>query len=189
MSVLVIEPPARLVSLEDMKAHLRVTVDDEDALIGAYIDAACAWIDGPNGWLGQCIGAQVIEVTYGDGRGLTDWAYGRPIVPPMGPLLGFVGIKYRDRDGVEHDADVGELYVADGAIDGFLGAAWAGAANRVRLQYRAGFETVPPPVAQAVKLLVGQWFRNRSAVNVGNIVNQLPNGVKALLGPYHRRRV
>jgi hypothetical protein len=107
----------------------------------------------------------------------------------MGPLLGVVEITYRDRDGVEHDADVEPLYVNNGAVDGFLGAAWAGGANRVRLRYRAGFEVVPPPVTQAVKLLVGQWFRNRSAINVGNIVNELPNGVKALLGPYWFRRI
>lgn len=189
MNVLVVTPPARLVSLDDMKAHLRVTTGDEDGLIESYIDAGCGWIDGPDGWLGQCIGSQVLEVRYGDGRGLTDWAVGRPIVPPMGPLLDVVEVEYWDRDGVNHALDVGTLYVEDGAVHGHLGAAWAGGANRVRLRYRAGFDPVPKPVAQAVKLLVGQWFRNRSAVNVGNIVNELPNGVKALLGPYWIRRV
>lgn len=189
MGVLVVTPPARLVSLDDMKAHLRVTTDDEDDLIGAYIDAAGSWIDGPNGWLGQCIGSQVLEVRYGAGRWLEEWMRPYPIRPPMGPVLEVVELEYWDRQGIAHTVDVSGFLVEDGLIDGYRGAAWVAAANRVRLRYRAGFETVPMAVCQAVKLLVGQWFRNRSATNVGNIVTELPNGVRALLGPYRVIRV
>ncbi|RZJ06113.1 MAG: phage gp6-like head-tail connector protein [Brevundimonas sp.] len=189
MNVLVVTPPERLVSLDDMKAHLRVTTDDEDDLIGAYIDAAGSWLDGPHGWLGQCIGPQVLEVRYGNGRGLTDWAFRSALTPPMGPLLSVVEVEYWDREGVAQPLDVEGLYVEDGQVQGYAGAAWVLGANRVRLRYRAGFDPVPKSICQAVKLLVGQWFRNRSAINVGNIVNELPNGVKALLGPYWIRRI
>ncbi|MGN8117510.1 head-tail connector protein [Labrys sp. 22185] len=34
-----------MISLEDMKAHLNVTFDDDDALITAKIEAAQAWIE------------------------------------------------------------------------------------------------------------------------------------------------
>ncbi len=188
MGVLVVTPPDRLVSLDDMKAHLRVTTDDEDDLIGAYIDAAGSWIDGPNGWLGQCIGSQVLEVRYGAGRGLTDWLRAPSIRPTMGPLLEVVEIEYWDRQGGAHAADVSGFFVEDGLIYGNQGAAWVTAANRVRLRYRAGFETVPMAVCQAMKLLVGQWFHNRSAVS-SSPSNELPNGVRALLGPYRVIRV
>jgi Phage gp6-like head-tail connector protein len=189
MSVLVVEPPARLVSLEDMKAHLRVTVDDEDALIGAYIDAACGWLDGPDGWLGRCIGSQVLEVFYGPGRGAMPFLREPDLTVPIGPVLDVLAVEYWDRDGVATELELQGIEVRRDLIDWGAAADWLGRTNRVRLRYRAGYAETPAPVAQAIKLLVGQWFRNRSGINIGNIVNQLPNGVKALLGPYHRRRV
>lgn len=189
MSVLVVTPPARLVPLEDMKDHLRVTSGDEDELIEAYIDAACAWLDGPDGWLGRCVGEQVLEVRYGTGRGLTAFDAGPNIIVPIGPVISVVEAEYWDRDGVAADLDVETFELRHDVVDWGAETAWVGRANRVRLRYRAGYADPPKPILQAVKLLVGQWYRNRSAINVGNIVNELPNGVKALLGPYHRRRV
>jgi hypothetical protein len=100
MSVLVVEPPARLVSLEDMKAHLRVTADDEDALIEAYIDAACGWLDGPDGWLGRCIGSQVIEVFYGSGAGAFPYLREPHLTVPIGPVQEVLEVEYWGHDGV-----------------------------------------------------------------------------------------
>jgi uncharacterized phiE125 gp8 family phage protein len=189
MSVLVVEPPARLVSLEDMKAHLRVTADDEDALIEAYIDAACGWLDGPDGWLGRCIGSQVIEVFYGSGAGAFPYLREPHLTVPIGPVQEVLEVEYWGHDGVGVALDLAGVETRRDLIDWGAAATWPSRTNRVRLRYRAGFAETPAPVAQAIKLLVGQWFRNRSGINIGNIVNQLPNGVKALLGPYHRRRV
>lgn len=68
MSVRVIEPPARLVTLEEAKTFLRV-LDDSDAetdnLISALIVAAQAEFDGPTGWVGRCFGEQRLEWTGG----------------------------------------------------------------------------------------------------------------------------
>jgi uncharacterized phiE125 gp8 family phage protein len=189
MSVLVVTPPARLVPLNDMKDHLRVTSGDEDELIEAYIDAASAWLDGPDGWLGRCVGEQVLEVLYGAGRGLTAFDGTRDIVVPIGPIISLVEVEYWDREGVASGLEIADFHLRRDAVFWAGDAAWVGRANRVRLRYRAGYASPPKPILQAVKLLVGQWYRNRSAINVGNIVNELPNGVKALLGPYHRRRV
>ncbi len=57
----VIDPPAPLVTLERVKAHLRVDGAEEDDLIAVYIAAAQATIDGPGGWLGRALGRQTIE--------------------------------------------------------------------------------------------------------------------------------
>lgn len=46
-----------------------------------------------------------------------------------------------------------------------------------------------PSFKAAALLLVGQFFRHRMAINVGNIVNELPFGVPSLLDPYRTIRV
>ena len=181
MSVLVITPPEPIVSLDTAKAHLRVTTDDEDALITAYLEAAQSSLDGPNGWLGRAIGLQTLEWLSDDfPDGCT------PL--PFGPVQEVEQVGYTDVSGDELTVEVDRFVVRpDGRIRLVRGAAWPshdGNPDTVRVRYVAGFDPVPAAVGQAILLLVGQWFRNRSAVNVGNIVNALPNGVEALLAPY-----
>lgn len=50
--------------------------------------------------------------------------------------------------------------------------------------YGAAASTVPTPFVAAMKMLIAHWWSNRSAVVVGNITNDLPQGVEALLWPY-----
>lgn len=45
-----------IVTVEDAKAHMNVTIEDDDALIGAKIDAAEAWI-------GKFIGSPLDDAT------------------------------------------------------------------------------------------------------------------------------
>lgn len=42
---------------------------------------------------------------------------------------------------------------------------------------------VPEAVLAAMKLLIAHWYENRTAVNIGNIVNEVPLTVNALLWP------
>ncbi|MGV3580002.1 head-tail connector protein [Brevundimonas sp.] len=181
MAVVVITPPEPLVSLEDAKDHLRVTEGDEDGLIEGYIAAASAWIDGPAGWLGRSIGEQTLEL-----RGNV-FACGERL--PFGPVIAVTEIHYVDAQGVDQLLDPTIYQIVEGGLASAHGRSWPslrGDAEGVRILYQAGEDTVPAQVRQAVLLLVGQWFRNRMAVNVGNIANELPFGVEALLSPLRR---
>lgn len=180
MSVLVVTPPEPLVSITDAKTHLREP-EGADELIKSYIAAASAWIDGPNGWLGRSIGQQTLEF-----RGHVFSACDRL---PYGPVQSIETVQYVDPVGVEQTLGPDTYILAGGRILPAHGASWPsvrGDAEGVRIRYVAGEDVVPPQVRQAVLLLVGQWFRNRMAVNVGNIVNELPFGVEALLSPLRR---
>jgi uncharacterized phiE125 gp8 family phage protein len=53
--------------------------------------------------------------------------------------------------------------------------------NNVVIRFVAGYSTLPAEIKHAILMLVAFWFDNRSTVNVGNIVNNLPWGVEALL--------
>lgn len=179
MAVLVVTPPDPLVSLEEAKAHLKVTTDDEDDLIEIYVAAASAHVDGPFGILKRAVGRQTLEVRANVFTGI-----GRL---PLESTESITSVVYIDHEGVERMAEP-ELYSLTEGLFGLApGFAWPrlrGDANGVRVRYLAGFDPVPTPIKQAVLLMVAQWFRNRMAVNVGNVVNEMPNGVKALLAPY-----
>lgn len=56
-------PAAAIVSLPEVKAHLRVDHAHEDTLIQAYLDAATSWIDGFDGVLGRCVLEQTWRAT------------------------------------------------------------------------------------------------------------------------------
>lgn len=179
MNVLVVTPPAPLVTLDEAREHLRVTTFNEDSLIEGYLRAASAHIDGPFGILKRAVGLQTLEV-----RSHVFSAIDRL---PSGPVVSIDHVKYVDTTGAEqtfgdtyYSLDDDRLVLAHG----YRWPALRGDPGGVRIQYQAGFEEVPHPIKQAALLLIGQWFRNRMAVNVGNIVNELPNGVKALLAPY-----
>lgn len=44
--------------------------------------------------------------------------------------------------------------------------------------------TVPAGIKHAMRLMIGNWYENREAVNIGNTTSALPFGVDALLQPY-----
>lgn len=180
MTVLVITPPEPLVTLAEAKAHLRRTlIDDEDTLIEGLINAATSHIDGPHGWLSRAVGQQTLEFRSNVFCGVDRL--------PCGPVQTIEEVRYVDVAGVERTLPDTIYDLSD---DRFLlapGAAWPrvnGSANGVRVKYVAGFANVPAAIKQAALLLIGQWFAVREATNVGNIVNELPFSVRALLSPY-----
>lgn len=179
MAVLVITAPDPLVTLEDVKAHLRVETDDEDVVIEGYIDAASAWIDGPAGWLGRSIGAQVLELRT---EGLS---VGRL---PFGPVDEIVSIVVVDEAGAETTLAPDAYRLIDEVVKPGAGGGWGGvpAQAEVRIRYRAGSDEIPAPIRQAVLLLIGQWFRHRSSVAADGPVGEMPFAVDALLSPFRR---
>lgn len=180
MVVLVITPPEPLVTLAEARAHLRDPDVLENDLISSYIDAASGWIDGPAGWLGRSFGAQTLELQT-DVFDLCDRL-------PFGPVTSITSVKYIDAAGVEQTVSDSVYHTAADRLVLRHGAAWPsvrGDEGGVRIRYVSG-GTVPPQARQAVLLLVGQWFRNRSSVVVGTIGSELPFGVEALLSPLRR---
>lgn len=59
-------PTAQVVTLREMKEHLRVLHDDEDLMIQSLTDAAVSWMDGWDGVLGRCIMPQTWQIDAAD---------------------------------------------------------------------------------------------------------------------------
>lgn len=177
-----IAPPAsEPLSLSEVKLHLRLDEETEDALVTSLIRAAREHVEAmtrralvPQTW------ALVLD----------EWPMGE-LRLPLPPLRAVSGITYRTDDGtvstVEPTTYLVDLDSAVGRVVLNAGRAWPGArlspVNGVRVRFEAGYDTVPEAVKQAMLLIIGHWFQNREAVNVGNIVNTMPFAVEALLWP------
>lgn len=59
--------------------------------------------------------------------------------------------------------------------------------NAVTVRFIAGYgaaAAVPAGIKAAMKLCIGHWWRNREAVDIGNITTELPLAVASLLWPF-----
>jgi uncharacterized phiE125 gp8 family phage protein len=180
MKVVVITPPAPIVTIDEAKKHLLVDHSDDDTLIEALILAATQWLDGPAGWLSRSLGIQVLEL-----QGSIWPCPGDTL--PYPPEVEIVSVQYTDPSGVEHDLPPPWDTEDRPAVRGRPGD--------VRIRYRAGYgsasgnpvvwtNNVPAPIKVAILMLVAQWYRTREPIAVGATIEQLPFAVEALLSPY-----
>lgn len=187
MNIVVITPPAAVVTLEEAKAHLRVDFDDDNALISAMIAAVQGNLDGPDGWLGRAIGAQTLEMRLSSFNG-RDGSGCIPLRCP--PVTGQISVKYVDRDGIEQTIDSSAYrLVGDDMIAPAYNTCWPSARcdhESVKIRYTAGYPTLPPPIKAAILLHVGHLYENREAVSFENFATELPLGAQWLLAPYRR---
>ncbi len=181
MRVLVITPPDPVVSLADAKAHCKVEDDSEDALIGAYVAAATAHIDGPDGWLGRALGVQVLEARF-------DAACGDTIRLPFPPVIELVSISYLNADGVEQMGDLADFELLGRDLVAASAWPWAGGSSRreaVRIRYRAGYTALPAALRAAILLMTDDLYRNRGTVAPGTVsAVPMSTPVENLLAPF-----
>jgi uncharacterized phiE125 gp8 family phage protein len=183
MTVIVIEPPSPVVSVEDAKMHLRVEHSEDDSLIAGLIAAATGWLDGPDGWLGRALGGQVLE-WQADGWPCNDFAL------PYPPLVEVISVSYVDPEGDEQTWDFPTpLYFDDLPTV-------RGRPHDIKIRYRAGYgafnsedppvwvNAIPAQLRAAILMLVAQWYETREAVTVGVSAEEVPMSVKALVQLY-----
>jgi uncharacterized phiE125 gp8 family phage protein len=191
MRVLVITPPAPVVSLDEVKAHCRVDDSDEDALLEVFAAAATSHIDGPDGWLGRALGAQVLEAR-------CDVACGGTIRLPFPPVIELVSVSYLDAAGVEQMADLADVELMGRDLVATGSWPWAGGSSRreaVRIRYRAGYpvddsgdsprSTLPASIRAAILLMTDDLYRNRGTVSPGTVTAvPMSTTVENLLAPH-----
>lgn len=166
--ILVTPPASTVVSLADLKAHLRVDGTDEDLLITTLEAAAVGYLDGWRGVLGRAILSQVWRQEF-DG-----WGDLRLAMPDVSA----VAVTYLDKDGVEQPATTATLrqtatgpYVeADGP-----------ASDRIFVNMTCAMSAQMRATAvMIVKLLVAHWYENRVTVAPANMA-EMPVAASALV--------
>lgn len=185
-TVTVIERPATFVSLDLVKAHVRVDVGDEDALLTLYAAAACASLDGPFGWLGRALGPQTLELREARfdredwrrgpgwawdgvwcGEGWRRWPFARRVPLPYPELIAVESVAFELSDGTETTLSPSGWRVEGDAVVDAAPEPWG--AEAVRVRYRAGFAdaqgdpAVPAAVQAAVLMITAALYANREA--------------------------
>lgn len=183
MGLIVTDPPtAEPISLAEAKAHCRVYGADDDGLLAGYIMAARAHAEV---YTRRALMTQTLALTIDGG-----WPDDQ-IVLPKPPLQSVTSITYVDATGAVQTLAADQYRVDTTAHEGFIerayGVSWPSVRRQSRtivVTYVAGYTQIPEPIRQAMLLLIGHFYENREAVNVGNIVTEFPLGVDALLFPY-----
>lgn len=174
---------ATLVTSTVAKLHLRVTTTDEDTIIAAYLSAAIAWVET---YTGHILAQREVEDTFGEwGEYLT--LYHQPIT--VGDPTPTLVVEYTDDEGdfIEYEARVIRDFKYPWTIHppyGFSFPSLGGPAT-IKVTYTAGYDAGEVPVAlnQAILLLIGHWFMNRSGLQEESL-QEAPLAVKSLCAPY-----
>jgi uncharacterized phiE125 gp8 family phage protein len=167
-----------IVPLADMKDHLQILEDDQDALIGLYRDAAVDMVE------------RYCSLRLAECEGLVWRGESLPSSLRLGagPVSAITEIKWLDQTGTEVTGDEAdwrivrrdEITLKPGRL------LPTGVAAGVEITFDAGYtdETRPAALVQAVKLFAAHLFLHREAVMAGGAANEIPLGFKQLCGQY-----
>lgn len=159
MPAVVVTPPEPIVSVEQAKRHLRVEHGDDDDYIADLVEVATGWLDGPDGWLGRCLGEQVLETAFPADLDPTLRRY------PCPPFLGIV-------------SEIPDVITRTVTVRYRAGYPSTGTGADRK-------STVPAPIRHAILLMVSHLFNNRDAVTTTAAQPAtLPMGVEALLASW-----
>lgn len=183
------QPGEEPVSLQEAKDHLRVTSSDDDAYIAALIVTVRK------------------RVEHHTNRGLITqtWEQKHDAFPPRddmpiqlckNPVQSVTSIEYEDIDGNTQTWSSGNYQVfADNGVTKIAPSPDVDypdtedeRRNAVTITYKVGYgddwNDVPDPIKQAMFLWVGHLYENRESINIGGIVNKVPQTAVWLLDPY-----
>jgi len=178
-------PATSAVNLADVKAHLRITTSDEDGILEAYVNAA---IDIVESKTRRAIISRTFRYEQPE--------FSEDMEIPVAPLVSVQSVQYKNSNGTLTTWDSANYLVDSTSLLGIVRrAAGVGfptvllnSPNGVQVNFTAGygttFDAVPQGLRFIVLMLAGHYFVNRAPVNIGNIVNEVPNTLSYAIDAY-----
>lgn len=161
--------------LEEIKAHLRVTDDEDDAYLDALSVGVREWLESR---LSKALITQTIKLR------LDGWPCSGVIHLPRPPLTSVTSVQYVDSNGVTQTWGASNytasIYRQPGTIRPAYGISYPSlrtVPDNVTITYQAGYAdaaSVPQIVKSAGLVLMGTMFENRESIITGTITAQLP---------------
>ena len=183
------EQKLTVVTLAEAKMQARVSHSFEDSLITSFIAAAYDYLAGRDGWLNRyCLLKESYAVYF---------PAPRPgpftLELPMRPFIDVDAFEWRQGDGSYVAVDPSLFAGTGGDVFGTLarvGGSWpySGPAHPLayRVTFSAGHATaaeIPEPLKQSIRLLVAEFYDNRTA-SADVMRPQALFGLQALAGRY-----
>jgi len=184
MPLLLITPPAsEPVSLAEAKAHLRLTISDDDAYVSSLIGAA----------------RRALEARHGLALMPQHWALFADRWPedgifqiPLWPVSEVESLVSFSEDDTASTIDAAH-YMLDAAsrparVALRTGRTFAPPGRRInglKLSFVAGFDTVPAEIKQAILICAADWYQNRGDEQGGAI----PAAALEALSAYRNTRL
>lgn len=178
-------PAAEPISLADVKAHCRVSHDDEDGVLSACLKAARAMVERSTNRL---MTSRSVVLRLG-GFPSSPRA---EIVLRGGIVTAFASVTYVDPDGVSQLWDAA-AYEADLDVDpARLRLAWNGAWPAVRdwglpvsVAYTAGYPegAVPDDLRHGMLMIAGTLYDHREVLSPETVI-EMPFAVRELIAPH-----
>jgi len=170
------------VSLDEVKAHLRLDIDDDDAYVAGCIAAARQWVE-------EQTKRALMPKTYDQTVDyIWPWKYGNYRIDlEVAPVSAVTSIKYIDTTGAEQTLASSQYIVAGRTHHPFITPAYDVDWPEVRwipdtitVRYTAGdADAVPQAVHRALMILAGHFYEDREG-------GDIPDAVYALISPYRR---
>lgn len=166
--------------LADARAHVRAEGEDEDALVEALRDAAVEFVER---WCSVKLQPSEGQVWRGEGF---PGAVSRGLELGVGPPIAITSVAWLDADGAPVTGTVGDFRIGlHRRLFPAIAGQWpSGVGGGVEIEFSAGFESVPPALLSAVKLMFAHLWLHREAVVTGTISGEMPLGVEALCAPF-----
>jgi uncharacterized phiE125 gp8 family phage protein len=187
--VLVVGPSGSVISLDEVKEHLRA--DDsthENDLITSLVSAVVQNLDGWNGALRRALLTQTWAESF-------RYLSGTRVPLRLAPVIGITSITYYDSDGNQQTLSSSAYRLQKAGGEAYVeldsDASWPSVDARddaITITYSCGYglaAAVPAPIKQAILLMVGDLYANREGVVLQSL--RANRAVEALLAPYRRR--
>lgn len=184
--VLVTAPAELPITVEDLKAHLRVDSADEDVLIEIYAGAATAQLDGYHGILGRALVTQTWRQDFDSFDDLR---------LPLGPVSSVTHVKYYDGDNALQTLSSSVYRLLTDESGGYLelvsGEAWPSIYTRddaVQVTFVAGVavDQIPSDIRAAIMLMAADLYANRETVGEGLSMVPMSMTVDRLIARHRR---
>lgn len=209
-------PTLEVVTLDEVKGHLRVDSDDDDDLIAGYIATAMQSLDAEKGALERCLAPQRWAMDLDGFPADPDRRQWRRhtreiqreleiVWLPLPPVTSIDLVTYVDPDGATQTLAADVDYLAHlgepAAIEPFPGTCWPCARHQLRavtVEFTAGYPAsadnaelaaAPEPIRHAIKLIVSDLYENRESTTLEDtraVLIQNPT-LQRLLKPFQTR--